>query len=302
MTRQALQPMVCDAPAVSAQMRAQIIAEHELDQALTQAQLDANEFWAMSQSEDMPADGGELVEEDAAATAQTRRLQREATEEEEAVAEPTRDPLEPVDPFVADAQAMFESDADREVFSAAHGVTPEEGALAFVGPFMRYQDGAAAVYTPGQHLSFYTNGQLHAQLDLSHTVAEDVSWEGITEHQPGALRVVRDGTLQVLIPYAVERGEEGERDYYVGIYKVIGNFVGRIFERRVAHRPSADAEVQVLGAITFMRGESHRAIGWTPMGEGAEDANAQPEVLRWNNWEGVFRVPGPPPTAPKPRS
>lgn len=291
--------MVCDAPEVSSQMRAQIIAEHELDQALTQAQLDANEFWAMAQSEDVPADGEELVEEDVAAGAQTRRLQREVVEEDDdEVAQPTRDPLEPVDPFVADAQAVFESDADREVFAAAHGVTPEEGALAFVGPFMRYQDGAAAVYTPGQSLSFYTNGQLHAQLDLSHTVAEGVRWEGISEHQPGALRVVRDGTLQVLIPYAVDRGEEGARDYYVGIYKVIGNFVGRIFERRVAHRPAADAEVQVLGAITFMRGASHRAIGWSPLGE----EGGEPEVLRWNNWEGVFRVPGPPPTAPRPRS
>ncbi|RDV38512.1 hypothetical protein DV096_06750 [Bradymonadaceae bacterium TMQ3] len=299
MTRQALQPMVCDAPEISAQMRAQIIAEHELDQALTQAELDANEFWAMAQSEDVPADGEELVEESASTTAMTRRLQRDVVqEEEEESVEPGHDPLEPVDPFVAEAQAVFEKGSEREVFAAAHGVTPEASALAFVGPFVRYQNGAAAVYTPGESLKFYTNGQLHAQLDLSHTVAEDVNWEGISEHQPGALRVVRDGTLQVLIPYAVDRGEEGARDYYVGIYKVIGNFVGRIFERRVAHRPAADAEVQVFGAITFMRGESHRAIGWAPLGDDA----GEPEVLRWNNWEGVFRVPGPAPTSPKPRS
>jgi len=297
MTRNALRPMVCEAPGVSPQVRAQIIAEHELDQAITEAELDAHEYWAMQQTDDLPDETDELEDNEEVASAQTRRLRREPVEAQE----PARDPLEPVDPFVESARVSLESDADREVFGSAHGVTPLETAAVFTGPFMRYQDGAAAVYTPGEGLNFYVNGQLHAQLDLSHTVADEVDWASITEHTPGALRVVRDGTLQVLIPYAVDRPEDGARDYYVGIYKVIGNFVGKIFERRVAYRPEADADVQVLGAITFMRGESHRAIGWAPLGEGG-DASATPEVLRWNNWEGVFRVPGPPPTAPRPRS
>ncbi|RAL22772.1 hypothetical protein DL240_07685 [Lujinxingia litoralis] len=315
MTRDALRPMVCESsPTLTNELRAQIIVEHELQRALTLAELDAHEFWAMHESEDtLPEErtdeevvGDEAVgdaseeaaEPEAVASAQTRRLERKAPQPD---AQASLREREPIDPFVAQARVDLESDAERSRFASQYGTSPDAEALAFTGSFVRDQEGGAAIYTPGQDLKFYKEGRVHARLNLDHTLSEEVDWEGITELRAGALRVVNDGTLQILLPYAVSRGDEGGRDYYVGIYKVIGDFVGKIFEQRIAHQPSADADVQILGAITFLHGDEHPAISWAPL-SAADGDTAEPEVLQWNHWEGVFRVPVPPPTAPRPRS
>jgi hypothetical protein len=78
--------------------------------------------------------------------------------------------------------------------------------------------------------------------------------------------------------------------------------VGTIFERVVAEQKAPEAEPKRRGYVDVLRGDRHRYLRWTPAAEDGSRVEQKAVVLHWNKWEGLFRRPGPPPTAPEPTS
>lgn len=154
-----------------------------------------------------------------------------------------------------------------------------------------------AVIEPGHSVSFYAGPHRVAKAEF-----------GNTESLPSELRDVRpvravdDGTLQLLFYWGEKKSDSEAVEYRVGLLKLVGARVGRTIQRTVAIRPKKGGELQRKGYLTFLRGRDHRRVQWTPADDSGSPKTADASVLHWNEWEGVFRPPGPPPTAPDQRS
>lgn len=128
------------------------------------------------------------------------------------------------------------------------------------------------------------------------------------------IRLIDDGTLQILCHWRRNESSEGreasddtserethrEGDIYVGVYKLVGSYIGTSFQRVIARRTPESKQFQRIGKYEFTRREDKAAIRWISLGAGRDGSNRNETetVLIWNHWEGVFRPPGPPPTAP----
>jgi hypothetical protein len=225
-----------------------------------------------------------------------RALQRNAN------AEPPKDPLELIDARVDEAVVEISDVSKAEQLQESYGVALQDSdALVFTGNYSAQPGDELVVVRPGKDLSIYGTDSRIGQLALGGDPAASSFAElGVAADQtkPQAVRLVQDGTLQVMLHWR-EESEEGTFVYKVGVFKVIGPFVGRIFERTLAVSETEDGELRRRGAYEILRGDSHRFIRWIPADDSGELLTEQAMVLKWNRWEGVFRVPKPAPTAPK---
>lgn len=227
-----------------------------------------------------------------------RSIDRQADAEANAPVEPDRNPLELVDPQVADARLDLTTDAARERFAELAGrEAPDEASLALVGSFTGQSDEELAVIIPGRRVEIYRHGERLARLELDGQPAAKAADE-LELPQVQAVRLVRDGSVQMLVVWA-KPGDDGSLEVRLSAHKVIGEFIGTIFERPIARRDSAEAPLRRLGAHEVLAGERHRFIRWIPAGDDEQLLVDQAEILRWNRWEGVYRVPRPAPTAPR---
>ncbi|MFB6262582.1 MAG: hypothetical protein ABEL76_02985 [Bradymonadaceae bacterium] len=188
---------------------------------------------------------------------------------------------------------------DRREIERTYGVEvePSDDIEVYAGTFT--DPGASnelAVVDPGQQIRVYRHGEEVVSTDLPGGKQLPTAL-----HVSTPVRLVRDGTTQLLC-YWSERAEEGRIRLKVGVFKVIGHRFGRIFERTVGIRANPGARVERRGYFDFLRGDDHRYIRWTPANSEGRPKNDESTVLEWNHWEGVFRPPSPPPTAPRPSS
>jgi hypothetical protein len=178
---------------------------------------------------------------------------------------------------------------------------PSASAVAIEGTFRRDEDlpsEQVAIVKPGRTIEVYAEGRSIASLTLRAKEAElPESFTGVK-----AVRVVRDGTLQIRGYWSEPDPDSNRRTIHVGIFKVIGDHVGTIFERVVAEQNAPDAEPKRRGFVDVLRGDRHRYLRWTPAAEDGSRIEKKAVVLHWNKWEGVFRRPVPPPTAPDPKT
>lgn len=168
-------------------------------------------------------------------------------------------------------------------------------------------DNQIAVIQPGKNVVIYAGGEEIASLDVSsgHPLPSELN-------TVRPVRVVRDGTTQLLFvwPETSEDGpnetdesdEETTVEYKVGLLKVIGPFVGKIFEGTVATRNGDGTDLEKSAYLEFLRGDDHHLIRWTPTDDEGKPVLDETKLLQWNHWEGVYRVPEPPPTQPDQRS
>jgi hypothetical protein len=229
-----------------------------------------------------------------------RTLERRSAKGNAAKA-PPRDPLELIDPAVEEAGVDLSVVARADQIQETYGVALDEDAVAFTGNFSTKPGKELLVVRPGKDLAFYSTDSHIAKLEMGGEQASSVFVDlGLAEERtkPQAVRLIEDGTLQVMLHWR-EESEDGASAYKVGVFKVIGPYVGRVFERTLAVRDSEDAEVSRRGTYEFLRGDSSRFIRWIPADDSGELLTDQAVTLKWNRWEGVFRVPRPAPTAPK---
>ncbi|MFB6351122.1 MAG: hypothetical protein ABEN55_09330, partial [Bradymonadaceae bacterium] len=63
-------------------------------------------------------------------------------------------------------------------------------------------------------------------------------------------------------------------------------------------RTGEKSDLERTGYVDFVRSDGNTHLRWIPADEqGNPDFNGA-AVLEYNQWEGVFRIPKPPPTAP----
>lgn len=276
---------------------------------------------ASAQSCPTPSDEGELraksalaLSHDAAATA-LERAEAEATLAAQSGApsmrtldrkgqrEPQADPLELVKVGVSEAWVDTTDTAKTDLLQETFGVAlPEDdNAVVLTGNFSKMPGKEMVVVRPGEYLSFYGSENRIARLHLDgRQTSQAFADLGVDAERATAqaVRLVQDGTLQVLMHWR-EENDAGEVAYKVGLYKVIGSFVGRLFERTLAVDDAQSGELIRRGAYEVLRGDSHRFIRWIPADDSGQLLTEQAVVLQWNRWEGVYRTPKPVPTAPK---
>ena len=221
----------------------------------------------------------------------------------------------PVDPTV-DVNVFDLTDAaQRQKVEQKFGVSPpsSESAVAIPGTFLdpdqfsefddleeldnEERNKQVAIVRPGEKIEVYAGSEEIASLQLS----KDLGLPGpLTDIRP--VQVIEDGTTQ-LVAYWAETTEDSEKiRYKAGLLKVIGPFVGKIFEETVATKATPSAEMQRRGYFEFLSGQKNCFIRWTPADGDGDPKAADADVLKWNRWSGVYRLPKPPPTAPDNRS
>ncbi|QDG49946.1 hypothetical protein FIV42_04085 [Persicimonas caeni] len=257
---------------------------------------------ALAMSKDTAATAVELARAEARLAAETekpsiRTLERRKRQE------PQLDPLETINPIVSKASVDTTDASQTDRLQETFGVALPEAdqAVVLTGNFSKQEGNELVVVRPGKHLSVYSAEERIARLDLAGEAAPKEFGEmGIdtTYATAQAVRMVEDGTLQVLMHWR-EQSEDGEISYKVGLYKVIGPFVGRLFERTLAVGKDDEDELVRRGAYEVLRGDSHRFLRWIPADDSGQLLTEQAVVLKWNRWEGVYRKPTIPPTAPK---
>jgi len=159
-------------------------------------------------------------------------------------------------------------------------------------------------------LSIYRRGRLLDSVELgagTHSVPDELQ-------RIETIRLIDDGTLQILCHWRrnensedressdveSERETNREAEIYASVHKLVDSYIGTPFQRVIARRPPESKQFERVGEYEFTRREEKAAIRWKSL-EGNRDASDDKEnetVLIWNHWEGVFRPPGPPPTAP----
>lgn len=213
--------------------------------------------------------------------------------------EPDRDPLEPIDPT---AETPVVDDDDREELGQEYNVDLDDDDLTvFEGNFSVTEDGEElVVIEQTKRMTVYSPRRKLTELELEGEAGveafEELGFEA-DQLEPRAVRLVNNDTFQVLIFWR-EEGEEDELAYKVAAFKPIGEFIARIFERTLATRAEDDEELQRHGTFEVLRGDDNRFVRWIPADEDGELQTDQADILEWNEWEGVYRVPKPPPTAP----
>jgi hypothetical protein len=202
-----------------------------------------------------------------------------------------------VDVTLGDRRLDLEGSDDRRAFKKRFRLPPpdDEGTILVEGPFATESDHPlpqVAFVDARRRIRLYAGGRL-----VTKTTFDDLAPLPDSLQTVRPVRVVRDGTVQLLVCWT-EPGEEDDIRYKAGIFKLIGSRFGRIFERTVAVRPSKEGELKRRGYFEFLRGDQHRYIRWTPADDEEQPAPDRSVILEWNHWEGVYRRPIPPPTAP----
>ena len=200
--------------------------------------------------------------------------------------------------------------AQRELLRERHGVTLEADGdeLAFIGQFTRdpsEQPQLLVLDRERGELKLYDGPTVRARL-LDLDLPEDETLEALGAPAPALpVRLVADGTLQLMVWRRARAPEHKTKKqdtkhtprYHLTAYKVIGPYFGASLDREIAAGPSASPTP--TAQISFARTKRHMRIIWTPVDDSGAPVRDRQEVLRWDRWEGVFRVPRPAPTAPR---
>lgn len=248
---------------------AHAVADHQVDQAHYRAQTE--EYQAARKLD--PSDAEEETEE---------------LQGSEQFAE------EPVDPTVAQALVSFEDEEEQSAFEAQHQIEVPDGATVYRGHFESQEHSTVAIHRPGEALELYREGSQVAALPLEQY--DDVSvTDDEFSHPVGAVDLMRDGRAQLKLTH-VQTDDDGDVTYYIGMYKLIGENIGTIFRKPIA-TGGEDGSFHPLADVRYLHGTDQRIIEWIALDEEGQPTG-EPAQYHWNHWEGVYRVPKPPPTAP----
>ncbi len=160
------------------------------------------------------------------------------------------------------------------------------------GEFDRRGSTEAVMLVPAQEIRIY--GENRRQLKES--IVEDFSNEGVAKiwSKPvTSAKLVDDNVSEILV---VGLDTSGEIELVtLSVYKVFGDRIGRVFSTEIG-RVGPDGISKTV-EIEFVSGRRHVGIRRTPLDSSGAPDPGRSETFEWNKWEGMFRVPAPPPTA-----
>ena len=139
----------------------------------------------------------------------------------------------------------------------------------------------------------FSNGKWRSQLPIDTLMRVDELKDPL--YKPFAAQLVKDDALELVL-FTVDSSDPAQRVYLMQVYKAIGERIGIVFEYAFA-RKTANG-ITPLAKIDFVEGAHHRRIRVTPVSPDGLLDLANIKVFAWNKWEGMFRVPRKPPTAP----
>lgn len=274
-----IQDRVCTPDADCEQVRSDCTSpDHEIARAVVDHQVDWAHYRAETEGEQ--------------AARQIRRQQDQ--EGQDAVRSPEELAYEPIDPSLPEAALAVADEEKRQAFEETHGVDLSDEPRLYRSHFESSSRSTIAVHRPGDAIELYGEGELQASLPLNDYDDVPIPDE-IAQFSMGAIDLVRGDTTQLKLVHA-ERHDDGEITYHVAVYKLIGDKIGTIFRKPIASQHNGD-DLRRLADLRFLHGVDHRIIEWIPLEENGEPSG-DPQRYRWNRWEGVYRIPMPPPTAP----
>lgn len=211
---------------------------------------------------------------------------------------PAVNPLELVDPTVAKARVKLD-----ERIQSAYSISlgEDDRAQIFTGNFSTQTGNELVVLRPGKDIVAYSTDERVARLDLAGDAAPEAFAELGLDLDPSgieAVELVHDDTLQLLLHWRVKT-EAGDFAYKMSVLKVIGPFFAHVFTRTLATSKTKDGPLHRVGTYEVLSGTANRDIRWIPANEAGKLQVSKAVVLKWNKWEGMYRVPGPPAAAPK---
>lgn len=202
---------------------------------------------------------------------------RVATLERRTRVQSTRQTYELFDPIVGSARipvAEIESQGGAEVVLEGNFVPDRTGEQVVLN-----KQGILEVETHGRTLATYNLGGAPEAINI-----------GLFSIQMAeAVELVRDGTVQILVHWRQET--ETGISHRVGIFKVIGTQIAKIFDREIARQSSRFSPWQWRGLYQFLRGEEHAFIRWISLRDNGAYDGRPTHLYRWNHWEGVYRLP-----------
>lgn len=193
----------------------------------------------------------------------------------------------------------FEADDPRQVEARVAveqakdwGVKDDRVTHAFVADFSRRNRGdELVVIIPGVELEVRSKTTSIAKRPIGSVPdflpPESTEWT--------AVRMVDRDRLEIAAVEA-RTGERGEHAVFV-VYKVIGKAVAEVFVQEIARR--ADQGWVTTASVEYVRSGERRGLHVRPVDSSGTRDNSPGKTYWWNPWEGLFRVPEPPPTAPR---
>lgn len=202
---------------------------------------------------------------------------------------------ERIDPTLSDAAVDFDDDDERDAFAERYDIALPDNAEVFRHQFAPDDRSALAVHTPGVDLRIYADDNFLASIDLE-DYDEVIADDDALPVSSDAIDLVRGDITQLQLIHA-STDDDGATTYYMAVYKLIGPKIGTIF-----HKPFAiaddDGAISPLAEVRYLYGLESRVIEWVSLTDG--EPVEEPDHYEWNRWEGVYRIPEPPPTAPDP--
>ncbi len=227
---------------------------------------------------------------------QARELEAGAESDDDPYLDPEDLAEYPVNPVVDDSQIGLETEDDLRDFEERYDTEVSDTDRAFHINIGGNAPSAVAIHRPGQALEIYADGRRIDSLELDEYDDQPVV-EELTDYPAGPVELISDGTEQLKLFHA-RTDDDGSTTYEVSFYKVIGSRIGTIFRKPIAVR-NADQSLVRHADIRFLHGIDHRVIQWIEFDD-EQQPGGEPELYEWNHWEGVYRIPEPPPTAPRP--
>jgi hypothetical protein len=283
-----LKPMVCDcaeASATSAECPAQPEQEPDDTSVLTLARTE------VSASTDRAEKAANVVSTDTA-TPDKRTIAREQQT-------PKHDPLELVEPTLDKAVVASDDEDTLAQLKSTYPIDSDlpKDAVLVTANFDAGEGDELAVVQPGRRIQIFNKSKRLAEFKFSTTTAA-TGPEKTDRSGTKAVEIVRDGTAQILTHWT-EKDEDGGVTYKVGVFKLIESYIGTAFEAELAQKAPESDTFDSTGTYEFLRGNDHVFIRWIPTTEEGDFDASEATVYKWNQWEGVYRIPKPPPTAPK---
>ena len=278
-TQQWLEPRVCDCAEAVDSCDA---TPDDITRALVQQQVDHAYYRAQVDGEHAAEALAEAAEEE---------------EREEAVRSPEELAMEPVDPLGEDARVVLDDEEARIAFEERHDIEAPEVGSVYRAAFESRDRSSVAIHRPGDALDLYSDGEKVASLSLE-SYDDELAPKELNSFRSGASDLVRDGTAQLQLIHR-QTDDDGDVTFYLAIYKLIGEHIGTVLREPIATASAGEEDdtMEYLADIRFLHGIDHRIIEWIPL-DNEGQPTGEPQRKEWNQWEGVYRVPEPPPTAP----
>lgn len=226
------------------------------------------------------------------------RLEEIRLEEEAYAQRPEVLAQEPIDAYFEEGRIVLESEEDRRAFQETFGLAApalDSGTYVFSGVFRDGGEPSILFYEPGTALRIFLDGQLTASLHLGALDVPELDVDQLADERALLVDLISGPTVQIKMIHGVE--DEDGILYFVSLHKQIGREIGTLFRKPLA-RLGHDGELTRFGDLRFLQGIDHRQIEWITLDEEGQPAG-EPQRYEYNHWEGVFRIPGPPPTAPR---